>query len=264
MMTGPGPEPVNHVLLAWDLLAGTHAAFMLVSLMLHRARTWEGGEARLPLSDIAIGTAANLGNIAEVLHAGRDRARLGNVVYGLFGRDFLTVDGERIMIVVVTPRQWANLVEALGLSAPVAAIEVARGVSFARDDGMRFTHRDALFPLFEAAIAARDHADLAQVFDAGGVVHSRYGTMLEAARDPRLVGDNPIFGACDNPSGLAYPTAGAFASLPQRERLSPRPAPRSGEHSEEVLANLLGLASGEIARLIDAGTVGVARAGGPA
>lgn len=137
---------------------------------------------------------------------------------GFLGHEVLA--GERRDL--VTPRQWANLVEALGLGAPVAAVEAARGVSFARDDGMRFTHRDALFPLFEAAIAARDHADLAQVFDAGGVVHSRYGTMLGAARDSRLVGDNPIFDACDNPSGLA-PAAGAFASLPQRERRSHGP-----------------------------------------
>jgi 2-methylfumaryl-CoA isomerase len=258
MMTGPGPEPVNHVLPAWDLLAGAHAAFMLVSLLLRRAQTGEGGEARLPLSDIAIGTAANLGGIAEVLYNGADRTRLGNTVYGLFGRDFVTSDDERVMIVVVTPRQWQNLVAALGLGEAVAGVEQARGVSFARDDGLRFTHRDALFPLFEAAIGARTHSDLAALLDAGGVVHSRYGTMLEAARSPQLVGDNPIFATCENPSGFAYPAAGSFATLPQRDRLSPRPAPRNGQHSEEVLAELLGLGSGEIGRLIDAGTVGVA------
>ena len=35
----------------------------------------------------------------------------------------------------------------------------------------------------------------------------------------------------------------------------PAPAPYLGQHSEEVLAERLGLASGEIARLVDAGTV---------
>ena len=49
----------------------------------------------------------------------------------------------------------AAIYAALGLGAGVAAIEAARGVSFAKDDGLRFTHRDALYPLFEQAIAAQ-------------------------------------------------------------------------------------------------------------
>ncbi|WP_257548409.1 CoA transferase [Sphingopyxis sp. DBS4] len=257
MLTGAGPEPVNHVLPAWDLLTGAYAAFALLAAIQRRAATGEGGEVRLPLSDVAIGTVANMGGIAEVLYSGENRPRLGNAVYGLFGRDFTTRDGQRTMVVVVTPRQWANLIAALNLGEAVAAVEAARGVSFAKDDGLRFTHRDALYPLFEQAIAARDHADIAAAFDAGGIVHSPYRTMLDAANDPALVADNPIFGAAANPSGFAYPAAGAFATIPQSEREPPRPAPRNGQHSEEVLSSRLSLSSTEIARLIDAGIVGV-------
>lgn len=258
MLTGPGPEPVNHVLPAWDLLTGAYAAFALLAALRRREATGEGGEVRIPLSDVAVGTAANLGGIAEVLTTGENRPRLGNTVYGLFGRDFVTRDGKRAMIVVVTPRQWSNLLAALGVTEAVVRLEAQRGVSFATDDGLRFAHRDALFPLIEAAIARRDHAELAAAFDAGGIVHSSYRTMLDAARDATLVEDNPIFGPTDNPSGLAYPAAGAFATIPQLERSPPRPAPRNGEHSEEVLSERLSLTSGEIARLIDAGVVGVA------
>ena len=261
MLTGAGPDPVNHVLPAWDLLTGAYAAFALLAAIQRRGVSGEGGEVRIPLSDVAIGTVANLGGVAETLYTGANRPRLGNAVYGLFGRDFTTRDGRRTMIVVVTPRQWANLVAALDLDKPVAAIEAARGVSFASDDGLRFTHRDALYPLFEAAIAKRDHDDLAAAFDAGGIVHSPYRTMVEAVQDPVLVADNPIFGAVANPSGFAYPAAGAFATLPQAERRAPRPAPLNGEHSEEVLSARLSLSSGEIARLIDAGIVGVANTG---
>lgn len=263
MLTGPGPEPINHVLPAWDLLTGAYAAFALLAAMHRRSATGEGGEVRIPLSDVAIGTVANMGGIAEVLYSGKNRPRLGNAVYGLFGRDFTTRDGQRTMIVVVTPRQWANLVAALDLGDAIAAVEKERGVSFARDDGLRFTHRDALYPLFEMAIAARDHADLAAAFDAGGIVHSPYRTMLDAANDPALVADNPIFGSAENPSGFAYPAAGAFATIPQAEREPPRPAPRNGQHSEEVLASRLSLSSGEIARLIDAGIVGTPQTGDP-
>jgi 2-methylfumaryl-CoA isomerase len=72
-----------------------------------------------------------------------------------------------------------------------------------------------------------------------------------------LVTNNPIFAATDNPSGFAYPAAGAFATVPQLERLRPRPAPRNGQHSEQILAERLSLPSSEISRLIDAGIVGI-------
>ncbi|WP_298670390.1 CoA transferase [uncultured Sphingomonas sp.] len=259
MLTGAGPEPVNHVLPAWDLLSGAYAAFALLAALRRRTETGDGGEVRIPLSDVAIGTVANLGSMAEVLYTGADRPRLGNTVYGLFGRDFVTADGVRTMIVVVTPRQWANLLAALDLGAAVAAAEARLGVSFTRDDGLRFNHRDTLFPLFEQAFARRTHADLAAALDAGGVVHSAYRAMSDAVRDPALVRDNPIFGPAENPSGFAYPAAGAFATVPQLERRPPASAPRNGEHSEQVLAERLSLSSGEIARLIDSNIVGIAQ-----
>lgn len=263
MLTGTGPEPVNHVLPAWDLLSGAYGAFALLAAIQRRSVNGEGCEIRLPLSDVAIGTIANLGGIAETMYSGQNRPRLGNTVFGLFGRDFITRDGERIMIVVVTPRQWANLVAALGIADDIAAIERERAVSFAHDDGVRYTFREALYPLFETAIASRDYADLAAAFDAGGIVFSAYRTILDAVRDPALVANNPIFGAAPNPSGFAYPAAGAFATVPQLDRRTPCSAPRNGQHSEEVLADLLSLPSAEIARLIDAGVVGIPTSGEP-
>lgn len=255
MLTGTGTEPVNHVLPAWDLLTGAYAAFAMLAAIRHRDQSGKGSEVRIPLSDVAIGTVANLGGIAEVLYSGENRPRLGNAVYGLFGRDFVTADGVRTMIVVVTPRQWVNLVAALKLESAVAALEAERSISFATDDGLRFTHRDALYPMFEAAIGARSHADLAAAFDAGGIVHSAYRTMQDAVNDPALVADNPVFGSAPNPSGFDYPAAGSFATVPQLERQAPRSAPLNGSNSEEILAERLGLSSTQIAKLIDAGTV---------
>lgn len=260
MMTGAGPEPTNHVLPAWDLLSGAYAAFALLAAIQRRNVTGEGGEVRIPLSDVAIGTVANLGGIAEMLYRGVNRPHMGNKVYGLFGRDFVTRDGERIMIVVVTHRQWNNLIGVLHLNGAIAAIEVERGVSFGDDDGLRFEHRDALYPLFEGMVASRDLADLAASFDAAGIVYSAYRTMLDAARDQRLVGGNPMFAQSDaNPSGFTYPAAGAFGSIPQLPRGIPQSAPRNGQHSEEVLAERLRLSSSEIARLIDIGIVGTSQ-----
>ena len=254
-LTGPGPEPVNHVLPAWDLLTGAYGAFALLAALRHRDATGAGQEVRVPLSDVAIGTVANLGSLAEVVVGGANRERLGNTVYGAFGRDFVTRDGVRLMIMAITPRQWSGLVKVLELGTDVAAVEAARGVSFASDEGLRFTHRDALFPLVEARVAAWDYAALKAALDAVGGCYGPYQTMLDAARDPVLVGGNPIFGRTANPSGADYPAAGAFATIPQQPRGEPRPAPRLGQDSEAVLAERLGLPAGAIADLIDRGVV---------
>lgn len=258
-LTGPleDPRPVNHVLPAWDLLTGAYAAFALLAAIRRREQTGLGGEVRLPLTDIAMGSAANLGRVAEVLYTGQDRERLGNAVFGTIGRDFVTRDGDRLMIVAINERQWQGLVKALGLAEGLAALEAQLGVTFANDDGTRFRNRMAIFALIEAEVAKYDHADLAALLDANGVVHGPYRTMVEAVQDPRLLTENPMFApSSDNPSGFAYPAAGAFATLPGLERKPASPAPRNGQHSEAVLAELLGLSSGQIAHLIDTGIVG--------
>lgn len=254
-LTGEGPAPVNHVLPAWDLLTGAYAAFAMLAALRHRDATGLGQEVRIPLSDVAIGTVANLGMLAEIFNSGNNRERLGNSVYGAFGRDFMTVDGVRLMVMAITPRQWTGLVKVLGISAEIAAIEAVHSVSFAKDEGVRFEHRAALFSLVESRISVRTHDDLKAAFDANGCCYGPYQTMKQAVHDPVLVGSNPIFGAAENPSGLAYPAAGAMSSIPQLDRQPAMSAPLLGQHSDEILESVLGLSASAIAALHDKGII---------
>jgi 2-methylfumaryl-CoA isomerase len=257
MMTGPqdDPRPVNHVLAAWDLLTGAYCAFGLVSALVARHRDGRGREIRAPLSDIAAASLANMGFTAETLLAGRQRPRMGNDVYGAFGRDFATRDGEKLMILAITPKQWAKALDVLGIAEQVEGLETELGISFARDEGLRFTHRARLYPLFEAAFARRTAAELAPAFEAGGVTWGAYQPLEAALTDRRLYKDNPVFQAIGHPSGLTYPAPGAMATILQEPRRPVEPAPRLGQHTDEVLSEVLGLGSAEIARLHDAGVV---------
>lgn len=258
-MTGPaelGAEPVNHVLPAWDLLTGAYAAFAMLAAVQNRSATGQAQEVRIPLADVAIGTVANLGMLAETVRQGHDRPRLGNTVYGAFGRDFVTRDGGRLMLLAITPRQWRGLVEVLGIAGEVALIERDLGVSFATDEGVRFEHRDALYPLIEARIRGWDKAPLEAALEQNGCCFGGYASMTQAANDPVLVTRNPIFGRTVNPSGVDYPAPGPFATLPAQERQPPRPAPRLGEHTREILSELLRLSDAEIAGLTDNGVIG--------
>ena len=263
LMTGPAEwdaasaPPVNQVMPAWDFITGAYCAFALLAGLRHREASCEGSELRVPLGNVAIGTMANSGAMAEMLYRGGDRERLGNAIWGAFGRDFVSRDGQRFMVAALTAKQWTALVEAFGVAMGIAKLEADLGVRFADGDTVRFNHRDALFALFQNAANALDYADIAARLTTAGATFERYRTMHEAANDPVLVAENPMFGPSPaNPSGFAYPATRSFAAIPDREVGDPRPAPYLGEHSEEVLAERLGLSSGVIAALIDRGVVG--------
>lgn len=261
-MTGhpDDPRPVNHVLPAWDLLTGSLAALSLLAAERRRTETGVGEEVRVPLSDVAISTLGNLGQIAEVAMSGADRPRVGNDLFGAFGRDFATVDRRRVMLVAITSRQWSGLVDALGIAGEVAALETTHSVSFAKDEGIRFEHRRAINPIVERAIGARTLAELERILDGDGVCWSPYRTLRQAvAEDRPLVADNPLFASVTHASGHSYPTPGYAATMTGTPRADARPAPALGANTEEVLADVLGCSGGEIAALHDRGVVASAR-----
>ncbi len=218
---------------------------------------------RVPLGDVAIGTVANSGAMAEMLYRGGDRERLGNAIWGAFGRDFTSLDGKRFMVAALTPKQWTGLVAAFGLDEAIAALETEVGVHFAAGDKPRFAFRHRLFALFQEAADALDWTQLETRLAANACTYERYRTMHEAATDPALVTDNPLFGPSPaNPSGFAYPAPRSFVNIPGQERGDPRPAPFLGEHTEEVLAMKLGLSAGQIGTLIDCGVARLSDRGG--
>jgi 2-methylfumaryl-CoA isomerase len=253
--------PVNQVLPAWDFITGAYCAFALLAGLRNRDRTSEGSEIRVPLGDVAIGTFANSGAMAEMLYRGSDRERLGNAIWGAFGRDFKARDGKRFMVAALTPKQWDGLIAAFGIEQEIAALESELGVRFADGDTPRFVHRKALFDLFQKACDQHDYNTLAARMGEHGCTFERYRTMHEAANDPVLIDENPLFGPSPaNPSGFKYPATRSFANMPEKPVGEPAPAPFLGQHSEEILAERLGLSSGAIGMLVDAGTVALSDA----
>tara|TARA_R110002072_G_scaffold121321_9_gene254938 strand:- start:24932 stop:26167 length:1236 start_codon:yes stop_codon:yes gene_type:complete len=258
LMCGPedwdqaSAPPVNQVLPAWDFITGAYCAFALLAALRHRDATGEGSELRVPLGDVAIGTLANSGAMAEMLYRGGDRERLGNAIWGAFGRDFRSRDGVRFMVAALTAKQWDGLIRAFDIETLIAELEQQLGVRFATGDRPRFEHRQALFELFQSVADGLDYADLERRMAAEGTTFERYRTAYEAANDPVLVADNPLFAETSaNPSGFAYPAPRSFANLPGQDAGDPVPAPYLGEHTEEVLAERLGLSSGAIGDLVD-------------
>ena len=256
-LTGPDGyrEPVNHVLPAWDLITGMNAAFGLLAAERRRRETGEGQLVKIALSDVAFATMGNLGFIAEEQVNREERAPVGNDLFGAFGRDFGTHDGRRVMIVAITQRQWRALVEALELEPHVTALEARLGFSL-DDEGARFRMRDEIARLIQPWCAARTLDEIRAVFTQAGVSWGPYQTVRQAlAEDPRISTASPLFAEVAHPAIGPVLTPRTPLDFSRAEAKAPAAAPRLGEHTDEVLAGVLGLSDGEIGKLHDEGVV---------
>ena len=253
LVTGLGGRPVNHVLPAWDIAAGLYLATALLAAERHRARAGAGQEVTLALSDVMLATVGNLGYIGDVEINGSARPALGNDLYGSFGRDFATADGRRIIVIALTPRQWRGLGRATGLADKFARLGEIFDADLETETG-RFAARDAIAALLASWCAARSLAEIGAAFAGTGVLWGPFQDFIELVRDdPRCSTANPLFAEIEQPGIGRYRMPGLpldFAASPCEPT---SPAPRLGEHTDEVLARILGLSGSEIARLHDAG-----------
>jgi len=255
--TGPRhlSVPFNHLLPAWDAITGALATTSLLAAERARARTGAGQYVQVALSDTAFWMVGNLGKIAEVQINRHERVKDGNYLYGAFGRDFSTRDGHRVMIVALTLRQWRSLVEATGLSYAFDAIARLMNVDLDQE-GDRFAARELLGATLKPWVLARTLDELRETFDRHGVSWGPYQTFTELVeRDPRCSPVNPMFAEVEQPGIGTYLMPGSPLAFSGAERLPPAPAPALGEHTDEVLADVLGLSDSEIGRLHDQGTV---------
>lgn len=254
-LTGPDETPVNNVLPAWDVGCGLHAALAIVASVDRRKQTGKGGRAEVALSDVAMAMVGNMGQIGEVQRNGIDRGPIGNDLYGAFGRDFATADGRRVMISAITAKQWKGLCRVAGIEQTVAGLETALGVDF-NDEGQRFEWRKVLFALIEKWTGGHTLAEVGAALTEAGVTWGPYQTVGQMlADDWRASEKNPLFQTVTHPEVGAVLTPGSPIDFRSLDRLPVAPAPALGQHTDQVLAEALGLDSGAIGKLHDDGIV---------
>ena len=257
LATGPveSSEPVNHVLPAWDLICGQTAALGLLAADRRRLQSGEGTLMSLALSDVALAAVAALGHVAEAQINGTERGRFGNDLYGAYGAEFTTADGARVYVAGISPKQWSSLLEATESTAAVSAIAEAEGLDF-DDEGDRFEARAEVSAAIRPWIASRTVAEVAARFDELGVCWGRYQTFKQLVDDdPRCSVDGGLFQEVDQPQIGTYLSPGSPLAFDGALAVEPTPAPRLGEHTEEILADDLGLTTTEIGSLRANGTV---------
>lgn len=252
--TGFDERPINHVLPAWDITAGLYLSTGLLAAERARSRSGQGQEVTLSLSDVMLASVGNLGYVADVQINNNVRPPMGNDLYGALGRDFAAADG-RIMIVAISDRQWRAIGKATGLTETLAQIGTQLNIDLNTESG-RFHARAEIFAILDGWCATRSVAEISKTFEGSGVLWGRYQDFGQLVHeDPRCSLANPMFGAVTQSTIEGVLTPGSPLGFSKALRRAPTPAPALGQHTDAVLAEVLGLSAVAIGKLHDAGTI---------
>lgn len=252
VITGPRNSiyPTNSVLPTWDLILGNLVAIAILAAERKRRLTGEGEFVSIALSDVALSVVGALGRLSQA-YIGEEKIEAdGNYLYGSFGKNFLTADNKQIMLVGLTSRQWNSLKLALDVEDPLKELETIASADF-QNEGQRYLHREAIAQIIAKAVASKNLADLIPAFLTHKVSWSKYQSFEELLKyDQRASKQNPIFSLQNQPGIGIIPNIASPIRFKFGGNLEPGTAPNFGEHTEEILKQILNLTPEELNKLI--------------
>lgn len=247
----PGGPPLNSGQMYPDAVAGLNAVAAIVTALRHREQTGRGQYIDLSMQEANltfVGDAA-----LEYLRKGRERERSGNhhPLYSPHGIYPCAGDGRWIAISCHDDRQWAQVVAALGPAS--AATGAMAGFETLE---ARTANEQALDAFIAAATRSWDRDLLVERLTAAGVCAAPVLDGLEIAAAPGLRDRGVVVDVDHAEAGTWAHAAGPWRF--SRSGTAPvRPAPLLGEHSFEVLSQLLGMTQEAYDGLVDAGISGM-------
>ena len=256
-ITGPEghPDPIASALPAWDLIAGNLVVSALLAAERRRLRCGLGDDVELALKDVAAAMIGNLGMIGEAATASKQRGKSGNDLYGAYGHDFVCADGQRIMVIGLTERQWKLIVQVTDSAEAMSKLENETGLSL-RLEANRWKLRGRISELLEPWFLNRKVSDFSNDFDNLGLTWSIFRSLEEALQhDKDLSSDNPMFQIKDQAGLGRFPVPASPVTFAHAGRNLVKTAPFLGEHTEEILSEIVGASDGEISKLFDQGIV---------
>lgn len=251
-ITGPVEgEPFKIGVAIVDITAGLYAAISILAALQYRNRTGKGQFIDIALFDSQLGWLANVAS--AYLLTGEPAQRYGNahatiVPYQVFP----TADG-RLMLAVGNDSQFAAL------------CRVVDQPDWVRDDrfqnnAARVNHRDTLIPLLESLLRKRPtHEWIDALLDAG-VPCGPVNDIMAALNDPQAAA-RAMVQKIAHPKGGEVSMVGPVPKMSVTQPLIRSAPPSLGEHTEQVLRNLLGYSDERIQGLVADGTIAVTRNG---
>jgi 2-methylfumaryl-CoA isomerase len=258
LITGPADleAPVNHVLPAWDLLTGLHAATAILAAHRRRHQHGNGAHVTVSLAEVAVATMAHLGFVADVSVNGKGRHREGNYLYGNFGCDVQTADGRRVMLVALTRRHWRELVALTDIAETIATLERSLGVDLG-DENARYEYREVIAALVRPWFAQRRFDEVTAALDRSGVLWGPYRSIEELVEAPdSLLWRSDLMADVQHPGSGTYATPRSVLNFDGRREHTALPSPRLGADTAEVLARLTGREREDLDELFERRVIG--------
>lgn len=240
---GGGPQKVGVALV--DILTGLYAANAVQAALLERERSGLGQHIDLSLLDTEVASLANLA--LNYLCTDVSPKRMGNAHPNIAPYQVLPAADGHFIVAVGNDGQFRRLCEVMGLP------ELADDPRFATNAD-RVGNRQALDEFIERRAKERNKKEWLMTLEAAGVPCGPINSIGEAFAEPQMAAREMVI-------DLPHPTAGSARLVGNPIKLSRTPVdyrnapPLLGEHTEEVLAELLGYSTEEIARLSGKGVI---------
>lgn len=245
-LTGdPAGEPVKVGIGNADLITGLYAGFAILAALRHRDHCGQGQHVDMALLDCQL--ALMTYEAENYLLSGQEPIRRGNghpniVPYQVFR----AADGH-LILAVGNDGQFAKFCQFAGLDS------LAQDPRFATNPA-RLEHRDELISLLADTIIRHPRAHWLEGLEIQGVPAGPVNTLPETFADPQIQARAMVVRA-DHRHAEDVPLLNSpihMSATPPQVRRAP---PVLGQHTAEVLAELLGLDAAAIAELSLAGTI---------
>jgi crotonobetainyl-CoA:carnitine CoA-transferase CaiB-like acyl-CoA transferase len=240
---GGGPQKVG-VAVA-DLFTGMYATVAVLAALRHSERTGEGQHIDMALLDAQVAMLANLG--ANYLVSGNVPGRAGNAHQNIVPYQVFEVaaaaDGRKdhLILAVGNDSQYAKFCAVAGRP------ELASDPRFARNQD-RVRHRGMLVPLLEAVMKKRSKADWLNALEAAKVPCGAINNFQEVFADPH-VNERAMVTEWRHPLAPQLRLVSSPIKLSATPVRAELPPPLLGQHTDEVLRELLSCGDERLADL---------------
>ena len=228
-----------------DMTAGMYAAFGIMLALRVKDKTGQGQRIDMSMMEGQLGLLNTM--IASYGVEREMPAPMGTAYKALLPYQTLRTKTGDLAIAVGSEKLWKEFCPAIGRP------DLLTDERFV-GNRLRVTNRTALIDIVQTALLTRSYEEWEQIFLKAGIP-------VGAVNNIGQVVDHPQVAARESLITMDHPRSGKvlMANVPVRLSKTPgsvrTPAPALGEHTGEILQELLGLSSAEVARLAAAGVV---------